>query len=216
MTRPLLRDTAYEAIRREIVEGRIEPGERLRDHDLAARLGLSRTPVREALSKLEEEGLVETRPQSYTRVTPLSRRDARDAFPVVAALHALATELAVPALLPRDLARLREVNATFERALEAGDVDAALAADDEFHGMFVSASGNRELKRSLERLMPRVRRLERLRFASLPGRRSVQQHDQIVSLAARGRAADAAAAARLNWLSLGDLIEPTLPEEENP
>src|SRR5688572_23204414 len=108
MPRTLLRDAAYEAIRREIVDGRLEPGARVRDHDLAARLGLGRTPVREALGRLEEEGLVETRPQSFTRVTPLSRTDARDAFPIVAALHALAAELSV--LSPDDIIRLREIN----------------------------------------------------------------------------------------------------------
>jgi DNA-binding GntR family transcriptional regulator len=215
MTRTLLRDAAYEAIRREIVEGRLEPGERVRDHDLAARLGLSRTPVREALGRLEEEGLVETRPQSYTRVTPISRRDAREAFPVVAILHALATELAVPALLPPDLNRLREVNHEFAAALESGDVDSALAADDAFHAVFVDASRNRELGRTIERLMPRLRRVERLHFASLAGRGSVQQHEEIVSLAARGRTADAAAATRQNWLSLGELIERSLPQEED-
>ena len=207
MARPLLRDTAYDALRQEIVEGRLEPGERLRDHDLAARLGLGRTPVREALGRLEEEGLVETRPQSYTRVSPLSRRDVREAFPVVAALYALATELAVPGLLPTDLARLREINQAFARALEEGDVDGALAADDAFHGVFVSGSANHELQRTLERLMPRLRRVERLRFGSLSGRHSVEQHDQIINLAARHRAADAAAAVRLNWLTLGELID---------
>ena len=216
MPRTLLRDAAYEAIRREIVEGRLEPGERLRDHDLAGRLGLSRTPVREALGRLEEEGLVETRPQSYTRVAPLSRRDVREAFPVVAVLHGLATELAVPALLPRELTHLREVNAAFGAALDRGDVEAALAADDEFHGIFLTAASNAELRRCIERLMPRLRRVERLRFGSLGGRQSFEQHDHIVSLAARGRASDAAAAARLNWLALGELIDRSFPSEETP
>ena len=216
MTRPLLRDTAYDALLREIVDGRLAPGERVRDHDLAARLGLSRTPVREALGRLEEEGLVETRPQSYTRVSPLSRRDAQEAFPVVAALQALATELAVPGLFPAEIARLREINQDFARALDEGDVDGALAADDAFHGVFVAGSANHELQRTLARLMPRLRRVERLRFGSLPGRHSVDQHDQIITLAARHDAADAAAAVRLNWLTLGELIDRSFPEQETP
>lgn len=209
MTRPLLRDTAYDALRREIVEGRLEPGARLRDHELAARLGLSRTPVREALSRLEEEGLVETRPQSYTRVTPLSRADAREAFPIVAALHALAAQLA--ALDRQDLARLRTINRRFAAALEAQDTEAAVAADDDFHAVFVERSGNRELARTLERLQPRLRRLERARFGSLAGRRSVEQHDRIIALAAEGRAADAV---RENWLTLGAQIDRSFPDEE--
>ena len=212
----LLRDSAYDAIRREIVEGRLEPGERVRDHELAARLGLGRTPVREALGRLEEEGLVETRPRSYTRVTPLSRRDVREAFPVVAALHSLATELAVPGILPIELDRLRAANRSFGEAIASADVDAALAADDAFHAVFLAGSGNHELQRTLERLMPRLRRVERLRFGSLPGCQSVEQHDRIIALAARAQAPEAAAAVRENWLTLGELIDRSFPQEETP
>src|SRR3954453_2279459 len=93
--RDLLRDRAYAAIRDAIVDGTLTPGERLRDQELCTWLGLSRTPVREALVRLEQDGLVETAPQRFTRVAPLDRRAARDAFPVVASLHALAAELAV-------------------------------------------------------------------------------------------------------------------------
>jgi DNA-binding GntR family transcriptional regulator len=214
--RVLLRETAYEAIRRAIVDGTLAPGERLRDAELCTWLGLSRTPVREALGRLEEEGLVETRPQSFTRVTPLSRRDAREAFPVVAALHALATELAVPGILPSELAKLREANQRFATAMEQQDTDAALAADDEFHAVFVRVSGNSEIARTLERLVPRLRRLERVQFASLSGRRSVKQHDRIITLAAKGEAADAGASVRENWLTLGALIDRSFPKEDAP
>ena len=211
--RVLLRDTAYAAIRRAITDGTLEPGERLRDPELCAWLGLSRTPVREALARLEDEGLVETLPQRLTRVAPLDRRDARDAFPVAAALHALATELAVPVLTAADRAALDAANAAFAAALQEADVDGALRADDAFHAVFVDASGNHEVARTLERLTPRLRRLERARFASLPGRRSVTQHDRITALAAAGDAPGAAAAVRENWLTLGALIDRSFPEE---
>src|SRR5215207_10213384 len=175
LERDLLRDRAYAALRDAIVDGTLAPGERLRDQELTAWLGLSRTPVREALSRLEQDGLVETAPQRFTRVTPLDRRAARDAFPVVAALHALATELAMPRLTDGDRAAMRAANARFAEALDHGDVDTALGADDEFHGVFVRASTNAEIVRALERLMPQIRRLERLRFGSLSGRASVKQ-----------------------------------------
>ena len=85
--RTLLRDQAYARLRDAILDGTLEPGEQLKDAELAEWLGLSRTPIREAVARLEEYGLVETKPNSYTRVAPLSARDARDAFPVVAALE---------------------------------------------------------------------------------------------------------------------------------
>jgi DNA-binding GntR family transcriptional regulator len=235
LDRDLLRDRAYVALRAAIVAGTLAPGERLRDAELCEWLGLSRTPVREALGRLEQDGLVETAPQRFTRVAPLDRRDARDAFPIVAALHALAAELAVPRLTAADLVAMDEANAGFAAALRgaarraggargaddaapgggaAGTaVDAALAADDAFHGVFLAASANAELPRALDRLMPRIRRLERARFGSLAGRRSVAQHDEIARVAATGDAARSAALVRENWLSLGALIDRTFTEE---
>src|SRR3954470_12939714 len=127
LERDLLRDRAYAALRDAIVNGTLAPGERLRDHELCAWLGLSRTPVREALGRLEQDGLVETAPQRFTRVAPLDRSTARGAFPVVASLPALAAELAVPRLLEADFAAMRAANERFARALAKGDVDAALA-----------------------------------------------------------------------------------------
>src|SRR3954468_2680064 len=125
LERDLLRDRAYTALRNAIVDGTLAPGERLRDQELTEWLGLSRTPVREGLSRLEQDGLVETAPQRFTRVSPLDRRAARDAFPIVAALHALAAELAHPRLVTADVAAMDEANARFADALKRGDVDAA-------------------------------------------------------------------------------------------
>ena len=99
MRRTLLRDRAYEAIRDAIVAGEIEPGAVVRDAELAERLGLSRAPVREAFSRLVDEGLLETKPQSYTRVTPVVAAEVRDAAAVVGAMHELVTRAAVPRLL---------------------------------------------------------------------------------------------------------------------
>jgi len=109
---------------------------------------------------------------------------------------------------------MRKANEDFAAALRAADVDRALAADDRFHAVLVQASANREIARSLERLMPKVMRLERARFGSLAGRRSVKQHDQIVVLCASGQAEAAARAVRENWLSLGALIDQTFDREQ--
>jgi DNA-binding GntR family transcriptional regulator len=213
LPRDLLRDRAYTALRDAIVDGTLAPGERLKDAELTRWLGLSRTPVREALARLEQDGLVETAPQRFTRVTPLDRRAARDAFPIVASVHALAAELAVPRLVAADLDAMHAANDRFAAALASGDVDAALASDDAFHGVFVVASANAELPRVLARLMPGVRRLERLRFGSLPGRRSVRRHAQIAERAAAGDAQETAVGVRENWLSLGALLDRTFEED---
>src|SRR5919205_3948281 len=105
-----LRERVYDLVQRAIVSGELHPGQRVRDLDLAAQLGVSRTPVREALQRLEDEGLVETLPGALTRIVPLDAQAAREAFPVVAVLHALATRLAVPHLLKQELAALQQAN----------------------------------------------------------------------------------------------------------
>ena len=135
--RTLLRDRAYEAIRDAIVAGEIEPGAVVRDADLAERLGLSRAPVREAFSRLVDEGLLESKPQSYTRVTPVVAADVRDAAAVVGAMHELAARVAVPRLFAADVQAMRAANERFAAAVGAGDVDGALRADDDLHDVLV-------------------------------------------------------------------------------
>lgn len=213
--RHLLSDQAYAVLRAAIIDGTLAPGERLRDAELVLRLGLSRTPIREALARLQEDGLVESEPNRYTRVSPLDRRDARDAYPIVAALHALAAELGVRHLTDQDMRTMRTENKRFAKAIADVDVDEAMASDDAFHGVLIVASGNQAIAATLERLMPRLHRLERVQFGSLRGRRSVSQHEAIIAASQRGDAQGAADAVRENWLSLGALIEKTFRSEEN-
>lgn len=152
--RTLLRDRAYEAIRDAIVAGEIEPGAVVRDAELAERLGLSRAPVREAFSRLVDDGLLESKPQSYTRVTPVVAADVRDAAAVVGALHELVTRIAVPLLRGTDVDVMRAANDRFAAAVRAGDVDAALRADDELHDVLVHVSGNRAAAATVARYTP--------------------------------------------------------------
>jgi len=201
--RHLLRDEAYEALSDAIVSGQLRPGEQLHDAELCAWLNLSRSPVRAALARLEDEGLIETAPQRSTRVTTLESSRVLDGFPVLAALHALATELAVPRLAREELERLRAENRALIGAVAAGNGGAAYTADERFHAVLVGAAGNQELSRALARLAPGLRRLARVGGLAAPGRRSVAQHEAIIERAAAGDAARAAAATRENWLELG-------------
>jgi DNA-binding GntR family transcriptional regulator len=208
--RHLLRDDAYNALRDAVVSGLLAPGEQLHDDELCAWLGLSRTPVRLALARLTDEGLVETAPQRFTRVAALCAADAHDLFPVLAALHSLAAELAVPRLTRDDLAALRAHNDRYIAALRDGDAAAAWEADDRFHGVFVAASGNADLARLLERVGAKLARIEALHTGVLPGRRSLAQHEAVVARASVVDAARAATAVRENWLELGALLERAL------
>lgn len=213
VSRRLLRDEAYAVLLDAIVGGALRPGQIIRDAELAAQVGLSRTPVREALARLADEGLVESKPNAYTRVTPLNRRDCQEAFVMLRALHVLAVREALPRMTAPDVARMRAANAAFAAALDARDVEAALAADDDVHAVVVEAARNRTLAATLERLAPRIRRLERLRFASLPARESVEVHEHIAQACADRDPDRAAQLVHDNWDSLGRLIESAFAEE---
>ncbi|MBK6886265.1 MAG: GntR family transcriptional regulator [Tetrasphaera sp.] len=204
--RALLRDDVYARLRDAIVDGTFAPGEQLRDQDLAQWLGVSRTPVREAILRLGSAGLVTSAPGRSTVVAPLDIAPIRDAQQVVAAMHRLAVELAVARLTTEDLHQMRAANAAFAAALGAGDADAALAADDAFHAIPVAAAGNSAIQVVLEQFTPVVRRLERVRFASLSGRGSVALHRRLVELCAAGDAAGAAEVSHETWQSLGPLL----------
>lgn len=212
VSRSLLRDAAYRAIRDAIVDGTIAPGERLNDAELIAWLGVSRTPIREALARLEQAGLVQSKPGRFTIVSPLSVRETHAAQSVAAAMHELAVREAVPLMPADDLEAMRAANARFADALRQGDAEAALAADDEFHEVAVAASANPVIRSVLGQVTPVLRRVERLRFSSLPGRGSVALHDKIIDLCAAGDAERAALAARENWQALAPLLDAGDPE----
>jgi DNA-binding GntR family transcriptional regulator len=205
--RTLLRDRAYEAIRDAIVAGDIEPGAAVRDAELAERLGLSRAPVREAFARLVDEGLLESKPQSYTRVTPVVAGDVRDAAAVVGAMHELAARVAVPRLGGADVEVMRAANERFATAVRGGDVDAALRADDELHDVLVRVSGNRAAAATIARYTPLIRRLERQRFGEGGNCRSAGLHERLIEACANGDVAEAVHVTAEIWRGLEGLAD---------
>lgn len=202
--RGLLRDDVYARLRAAIVAGELAPAEVLRDGELAAQLGVSRTPVREAILRLSESGLVTSVPGRSTVVADVDPEAVRDARAVVGSMHRLAVTDAVGRLDADDLAAMRSANARFEAALDAGDVDAAMAADDDLHAIPVRACGNRAVSTVLEQFTPVVRRLERLRFGTHAGRESVALHTELVDRCEAGAAEGAAAVSDRIWRTLDD------------
>ncbi|MEU5324531.1 GntR family transcriptional regulator [Streptomyces sp. NPDC021056] len=207
MPRTLLRDRAYEAIRDAIVAGELAPGAVVRDADLAERLGLSRAPVREAFSRLVDEGLLESKPQSYTRVTPLMAGEVRDAAAVVGAMHELVTRVAVPRLFAADVETMRTANERFAAAVAAGDVDTALQADDELHDVLVRVSGNRAAAATAARYTPLIRRLERRRFGEGGACRSAGLHERLIEACAAGDVDGAVRVTAEIWRGLAELAD---------
>jgi DNA-binding GntR family transcriptional regulator len=209
---PLSR-TVYETLLRAIVAGELAPGVKLRDKDLAVELGVSRTPVREALQRLEDEGLVETAPNVATRVAPIDAARLAEAFPVVAVLHGLGARLGVPALTRAHDRRMAAADRRRTQALERGDVVAAIEADDDLHDVLLEAARNAELRRTLARLMPLIRRLDVLHFTALAeGEAARDDHAAILDACARRDAHEAAALVEQSFLVLGEHLARALDQ----
>ncbi|MDQ0714915.1 DNA-binding GntR family transcriptional regulator [Streptomyces luteogriseus] len=207
VSRRLLSDEVFDRLRDSIVRGELVPGEKVRDGELAERLGLSRTPVREALARLADIGLVEAKPGVYTRITTLNRRDVENTLAVLRSLDQLAVEAAVPVMTEQDLGRMREANRDFERAVATDDTDAALAADDRFHAVPLTAAGNPVLSRIVEQLHPQIHRILHRKFSTLlGGRNTIEHHDRLIEVCDGGDARAAADLSGRHWLELGGHI----------
>ncbi len=131
--RSLLREQAYVSLRDAIISGTLAPGEKLRDPELENWLGISRTPIREALARLEAAGLVHTLPGRSPVVSTIERKAVFDAQAVAATMHALAVRIAVPLMGKSEITAMVEANKDFATAFSAADAASAMRADDDFH-----------------------------------------------------------------------------------
>jgi DNA-binding GntR family transcriptional regulator len=206
--RVLLRDEALSRLRAAIVAGELSPGSVVKDADLASRLGLTVAPVRAALTRLVDEGLIEAKPQSHTRVTPVRLPQVRDAAVVVRAMHEVAAREAAARVTDDDLATMRAANERFAAAVGSGNLDAALAADDDLHGVLLARCGNAAVSATVDRFTPAIRRLERQRFGAT-GHPSVNLHDRLIAACAAGDVDTAVAATTEIWTALLSELEET-------
>ncbi len=207
VSRTCLRDVAYARLRDWIIDGTLAPEEPLRDEALAEALGVSRTPVREALQRLEDDGLVVTVATRRTYVSPVTLTQAREIYPIVATLEALAAQLALPRIDAATLDRMTEANQRLALALEACDAGEAVEADMAVHATFIESSGNQELITVLGDLKSKVRRIDRAFWGTSDRSDSLRDHDELIAAfrAHDGRAAQHVLARNwergLSWLN---------------
>jgi DNA-binding GntR family transcriptional regulator len=186
-------ESAYRTMRQRILDNVWPPGYRALEQELAIELGMSRTPMREALVRLKNEGLVELIPRHGMRVLPVSADDMRDIYEMLTALEAMAAELAVrrrPSTT--QLKPLLDACRDMERALAADDLDAWAAADESFHRHLVALSGNRLIIDAVQNCWDRAHRarIVTLRMRPKPTH-STREHIDVVE---KIRAGDARAA----------------------
>jgi len=191
-------DTAYEWIRRRILDNVWPPGHRALEQEVALELGMSRTPVREALVRLQNDGLVEVVPRHGMRVLPVSPEDMREIYEVLTALECMAAEI-VARRKPGDaeLQTLTQATADMDKALARDDLEAWAAADERFHVSLVELSGNRALANTVWNYWDRAHRARMLSLRLRPKPvNSTHEHMQMVERLRAGDVAGAAAVTR--------------------
>ena len=188
MLRSLTADT-YDTLRTAILSGRIAADTLWSDRELAVRLDLSRTPVREAIQRLAADGLVEVIPRRGTRVLPLRPQDVRDIHQVARALE-LEAALLIAGLEPRDLGALHDAVAAMDRALADGDRDRWVQADEAFHHGVVAGCGNARLAAMYhtQRALTDRARYFALHLRPLPTRSADDHRAMLDAMEARDRA----------------------------
>ena len=153
-----LRDVVFNTLRQAILRGELQPGERLMEIQLAQRLGVSRTPVREAIRKLELEGLVLMIPRRGAEVAEITRQDLEDVLEVRAALEELAVKDACEHITDEQLQDLKKAANEFKRSLEGTDLVACAEADIHFHEIIYAATNNKRLVQMLNNLREQMYR----------------------------------------------------------
>ena len=153
-----LRDVVFNTLRRAILRGELKPGERLMEIQLANKLGVSRTPIREAIRKLELDGLVLMVPRKGAEVAEITEKNLRDVLEVRCALEELAVQLACDRIDPERMQQLLDAAAHFRDILGTADITELGEADEAFHDVIFQATDNRRLIQLLNNLREQMYR----------------------------------------------------------
>jgi len=169
-----LRDVVFNTLRQAILTGELKPGERLMEIHLANRLGVSRTPIREAIRKLELEGLVTMIPRRGAEVAQITEKSLKDVLEVRRAMDALCAELACERMSEEELQQLKQACEEFEKATKTKDTRAIAQADVALHDIILNATGNSRLIQLVNNL---AEQMYRYRFEYI---KDLSQHEKLV------------------------------------
>lgn len=197
------KDRAFSQIQAWIIDGTLVAGEKLNDTELSKALGISRTPVREALQLLATQGFVEMYPGKETKVTYVEPQDISKVLPPLAVLQALSAELATFLIEEKTIVHLRSINNLFSEAINNSDYYKALKLDEQFHESIVKVINNPYITNIIEMLQAHVRRLFFYK-AIILSKTSVDEHEQIIKAFENKNKDLAAKIMKNNWLRPND------------
>ena len=176
-----LRDVVFQTLREAILKGDLRPGERLMELQLAAKLGVSRTPIREAIRMLEQEGLAVTIPRKGAEVARMTEKNMEDVLQIREALDDLAVQVACDKMTEQQLKNLTLAMKNFENAIQTGNLSKIVAYDVEFHDIIYESTDNPKLVTLLSNLREQI---YRYRVEYLQGKENypmlIKEHETIL------------------------------------
>ncbi len=175
-----LREIVFEHLRNSIINGELKPEERLMELQLAEQLGVSRTPIREAIRKLELEGLVEMIPRKGAYVADLSVKDVLDVLEVRRFLEGLAARLAAERMIEDDIKELHGILEEFDVALKNDDKEGMIESDNKFHERIIQGSGNKKLIQIVQGLHEQVQRFRIIYFNEYTGHEDLMKFHKAI------------------------------------
>ena len=211
-----LRDVVFNTLRQAILKGELAPGERLMEIQLAERLGVSRTPIREAIRKLELEGLVLMIPRKGAEVAKISARSLRDVLEVRRALEELAIELACQRMSEEEIDNLQKAQDDFKNAIAEGDAMKIAETDEHYHDVIYEGTQNAKLIQMLNNLREQMYRY-RLEYIKDEDKRKILilEHERVLKAVRSRKVAEAKEAMREHIDNQEITVAKNITEKEN-
>ena len=182
-----LRDVVFNTLRRAILKGELKPGERLMEITLADKLGVSRAPIREAIRKLELEGLVVMAPRKGAKVASITERDLNDVLEVRKGMEVLAISLACKRITGEELEKLETIEQSFQKLIESGNLTELAEMDVKFHDTIYQATNNQRLVQLLNNLREQMYRYRMEYLKDIAVRRTLAEEHKAICRALRER-----------------------------
>ncbi len=176
-----LRERIVTFVKDSIINGRLKPGERVPEHEIAENFGISRTPIREAFRQLESEGFITVIPRKGAVVSPITAKDVSEFYAIKSLLEGYAAGLACTKFTDKELKKLTQINKQMQRCAAKNDVQGFYRLDNQFHEVFLSSCGNDKLCVLAHQIAQQFERF-RIMALSMPGRMktSIKQHEDII------------------------------------
>ncbi len=210
-----LRDIVFETLRKAILDGDLKPGERVMEVQLAEELGVSRTPVREAIRKLELEGLLVMVPRKGAYVADVSIKDVLSVLEIRASLEGLGASLAAERITDEEVEKLKQSAEDFEEMHKANDRDGMVEKDTEFHSILLNASRNNKLLEIVESLGDYVQRFRVIYFTEYSDSKNIMdEHRKILEAITERDVEKANRASQDHIESIGNYLLSNKSQEE--